>query len=242
MKFRIEVGTVRYASAGSNSLFYNLTVGHNAKMMGQKIASLMENSPVIRAKALRAVSIIVEADLQVLGDKRVQSAVERKFCDSAISVREAALELVGRHIASHPDVAERVKDTGVSVRKRSIKIIRDVCVSNANFSEFTKACIAIISRTGDDESSIKDIVCKTFYEFWFEEPTGSQTQFFGDGRGNDYPGRREADVSIYASFARILCCGSTLRAPASDPSQFVVTLQPYLNSQFNCISLYQFVV
>ncbi|CAB4309700.1 unnamed protein product [Prunus armeniaca] len=144
-------------------------------------ASLMENSPVIRAKALRAVSIIVEADLQVLGDKRVQSAVEGRFCDSAISVREAALELVGRHIASHPDVAERIKDTGVSVRKRSIKIIRDVCVSNANFSEFTKACIAIISRTGDDESSIKDIVCKTFYEFWFEEPTGSQTQFFGDG-------------------------------------------------------------
>ncbi|CAB4279251.1 unnamed protein product [Prunus armeniaca] len=151
------------------------------KITAEVHASLMENSPVIRAKALRAVSIIVEADLQVLGDKRVQSAVEGRFCDSAISVREAALELVGRHIASHPDVAERVKDTGVSVRKRSIKIIRDVCVSNANFSEFTKACIAIISRTSDDESSIKDIVCKTFYEFWFEEPTGSQTQFFGDG-------------------------------------------------------------
>ncbi|CAL9008514.1 unnamed protein product [Prunus brigantina] len=34
----------------------------------------------------------------------------------------------------------------------------------------------------------------------------------------------------------------TLCAPASDPSQFVATLQPYLKSQFNCISLYQFVV
>ncbi|KAH0969515.1 hypothetical protein GBA52_028600 [Prunus armeniaca] len=78
---------------------------------------------------------------------------------------EAALELVGRHIASHPDVglkyfekvAERIKDTGVSVQKRSIKIIRDMCVSNANFSEFTKACIAIISRIGDDESSIQHL-------------------------------------------------------------------------------------
>ena len=54
------------------------------------------------------VSIIVEADPQVLGDKRVQSAVEGRFCDSAISVREAALELVGRHIASHPDVGLKV--------------------------------------------------------------------------------------------------------------------------------------
>ena len=44
----------------------------------------------------------------MLGDKRVQSAVEGRFCDSAISVREAALELVGRHIASHPDVGFKV--------------------------------------------------------------------------------------------------------------------------------------
>lgn len=26
----------------------------------------------------------------------------------------------------------------------------------------------------------QDLVCKTFYEFWFEENTGSHTQFFGD--------------------------------------------------------------
>jgi len=38
----------------------------------------------------------------------VQIAVEGRFCDSAISVREAALELVGRHIASHPDVGFKV--------------------------------------------------------------------------------------------------------------------------------------
>ncbi|PQQ13417.1 nipped-B-like protein B isoform X2 [Prunus yedoensis var. nudiflora] len=382
MKFRIEVGTVRYASAGSNFLFYNLTASHNARMMGQKIiimllnylqdaasaddghlfvrwfylllwykddpksqqkfryylarlkskeivrdsgtvfslltrdsvkkitlalgqknsfsrgfdkilhlllASLMENSPVIRAKALRAVSIIVEADPQVLGDKRVQSAVEGRFCDSAISVREAALELVGRHIASHPDVglkyfekvAERIKDTGVT-------------------------CIAIISRIGDDESSIQDIVCKTFYEFWFEEPTGSQTQFFGDGSSvplevakkteqivemlrrmpshqllvtvikrnlalDFFPQsvkaiginpvslasvRKRCELMCKCLLERILqveemniqegerrtlpyvlalhafcVVDPTLCAPASDPSQFVVTLQPYLKSQ-----------
>lgn len=27
----------------------------------------------------------------------------------------------------------------------------------------------------------QDLVCKTFYEFWFEEPSGSQIQYFGDG-------------------------------------------------------------
>ena len=48
-----------------------------------------------------------------------------------------------------------MKDTGVSVRKRAIKIIREMCTSNTNFSEFTRACIEIISRVSDEESSIQ---------------------------------------------------------------------------------------
>ncbi|RVW30416.1 Sister chromatid cohesion protein SCC2 [Vitis vinifera] len=284
------------------------------KILHLLLASLRENSPVIRAKALRAVSIIVEADPEVLCEKRVQVAVEGRFCDSAISVREAALELVGRHIASHPDVglkyfekvAERIKDTGVSVRKRAIKIIRDMCTSNANFSEFTSACNEIISRVSDEESSIQDLVCKTFYEFWFEEPSGSQTQFFGDGSSvplevakkteqivemlrkmpnhqllvavikrnlalDFFPQsakavginpvslasvRKRCELMCKCLLERILqveemnseevevctlpyvlvlhafcVVDPTLCAPASDPSQFVVTLQPYLKSQ-----------
>lgn len=170
---------------GQNSSF---TRGFD-KILHLLLASLREGSPVIRAKALRAVSIIVEADPEVLGDKYVQTAVEGRFCDSAISVREAALELVGRYIASHPNVAlryygkvaERVKDTGVSVRKRAIRIIKDMCASNANFPEFNSACIEILSRISDEESSIQDLVCKTFYEFWFEESTGSQNKVFEEG-------------------------------------------------------------
>ncbi|KAK7316299.1 hypothetical protein VNO77_35233 [Canavalia gladiata] len=199
MKSRIIVrdsGTVSSMLTRDSVKKITLALGQNSSfsrgfdtILLMLLASLRENSPVIRAKALRAVSIIVEADPEVLGDKRVQAAVEGRFCDSAISVREAALELVGRHIASHPDVgfkyfekiAERIKDTGVSVRKRAIKIIRDMCSSNANFSGFTRACTEIISRVSDDEASIQDLVCKTFYEFWFEEPPASQAQVFGDG-------------------------------------------------------------
>ncbi|KAI9121027.1 hypothetical protein K1719_008060 [Acacia pycnantha] len=284
------------------------------KILHVLLASLRENSPVIRAKALRAVSIIVEADPEVLGDKRVQSAVEGRFCDSAISVREAALELVGRHIASHPDVgfkyfekiAERIKDTGVSVRKRAIKIIRDMCTSNASFSGFTRACTEIISRVSDDESSIQDIVCKTFYEFWFEEPSGFQTQVYGDGssvplevakkteqivdmlrkmpnhqllvivikrnlsldflpQSTKAIGVNPVSLTTVRKRCELMCkcllekilqveetnsnevellavpyvlvlhafclVDPTLCAPASNPSQFVVTLQPYLKSQ-----------
>ncbi|CAH8386778.1 unnamed protein product [Eruca vesicaria subsp. sativa] len=284
------------------------------KILHMLLASLRENSPIIRARAMRAVSTIVEADPEVLCDKRVQLAVEGRFCDSAISVREAALELVGRHIASHPDVgskyfekvAERIKDTGVSVRKRAIKIIRDMCTSNPNFSEFTSACAEILSRISDDESSIQDLVCKTFYEFWFEEPPGHHTQFASDGSSipvevekktkqlvgllrttpnhqllvtiikralalDFFPqatktagintvalasvrrrcelmckcllekilqveemSREEGDVQVlpYVLLLHAFCMVDPgLCTPSSDPTKFVITLQPYLKSQ-----------
>ncbi|KAL6498572.1 hypothetical protein OROHE_026513 [Orobanche hederae] len=284
------------------------------KILQVLLASLRENSPVIRAKALRAVSIIVEADPEVLGDKLVQDAVEGRFCDSATSAREAALELVGRHIASHPDVglkyfgkvAERIKDTGVSVRKRAIRIIRDMCISSAEFPQYTAACVEIISRINDEESSIQDLVCKTFYEFWFEEPSSSQIHSYRDGscvplevakkteqivemlrrmsshqpleivirrnlaldffpQSSKAAGinpvllasvRRRCELMCKCLLEKVLqvtetnseegegrmlpyvlllhafcLVDPTLCAPVSDPSQFVITLQPYLKSQ-----------
>ncbi|XP_024530333.1 sister chromatid cohesion protein SCC2 isoform X2 [Selaginella moellendorffii] len=159
------------------------------RILERLLASLQENASNPRAKALKAVSAIVEVDPGVLADERVQKAVEGRFMDSAISVREAAMELVGRHIVSRPDVAikyfdrlsERIMDTGVSVRKRVIKILRDFCLLAGGFPKATDACIRVISRINDDEASIQDLVCKTFYELWFEEHPGQQTQFVADG-------------------------------------------------------------
>ncbi|KAJ7532193.1 hypothetical protein O6H91_14G075900 [Diphasiastrum complanatum] len=153
------------------------------------LSSLQESSPTPRAKALKAVSAIVEVDPGVLGDERVHHAVEGRFLDAAVSVREAAMELVGRHIVCQPEVAmkyfekiaERIMDTGVSVRKRVIKIIRDICLSKCGFAKATDACIRIISRINDEEASIQDLVCKTFFEMWFEEPLNQHVKFHGEG-------------------------------------------------------------
>jgi hypothetical protein len=56
-------------------------------------------------------------------------------------------------------VAERIMDTGVSVRKRVIKIIRDMCMSKCEFRELADACVRMISRINDEETSIQ--VCNS---------------------------------------------------------------------------------
>ena len=56
--------------------------------------------------------------------------------DEAISVREAAVELLGRHMEQSPEVAgtyfhvvvQATLDVGVSVRKRAVRILWDCCI------------------------------------------------------------------------------------------------------------------
>ncbi|CAL8159333.1 unnamed protein product [Prunus armeniaca] len=240
MKFRIDVGTVRYASAGSNFLFYNLTVGHNAKMMGQKI---MPHELIL--------GISLFAGMYSL------NLIPSSLCGSIVSIIKLCMWYRFHLLLWYKDDPKsQQKFLYYLARLKSKEVVLD------------SGTVSIIVEA---DPHVQDIVCKTVYEFWFEEPTGSQTQFFGDGssvplevaknteqivemlrrmpshqllvtviksnlaldffpqsvkatcltcictqalnsylsvRGNGYAGRREADASICASFARILCCGS----------------------------------
>ncbi len=63
--------------------------------------------------------------------------------DEAISVREAAVELLGRHMEASPEVAatyfrvvvQATLDVGVSVRKRAVRILWDCCIRCLAWSE-----------------------------------------------------------------------------------------------------------
>lgn len=43
------------------------------------------------------------------------------------------------------------QDTGVSVRKRVIKIMKDICVMQPDFPKTSEICVKIIRRIGDEE-------------------------------------------------------------------------------------------
>jgi len=45
-----------------------------------------------------------------------------------------------------------VQDTGVSVRKRVIKIFRDICLSQPDFEKIPEMCMRMITRIDDEET------------------------------------------------------------------------------------------
>ncbi|XP_026758153.1 nipped-B protein [Galleria mellonella] len=135
---------------------------------------LCENTIAIRTKAMKCLAMIVEADPAVLARPDMQIGVNRSFLDQSTAVREAAVDLVGKFVLSRPDLIDkyygmlsnRILDTGVSVRKRVIKILKDICIECPEFPKIPEICVKMIRRVNDEEG-IRKLVMEVFQNMWF---------------------------------------------------------------------------
>eukprot|EP01105_Mastigella_eilhardi_P004786 TRINITY_DN1643_c0_g1_i1.p1 TRINITY_DN1643_c0_g1~~TRINITY_DN1643_c0_g1_i1.p1 ORF type:complete len:1737 (-),score=481.30 TRINITY_DN1643_c0_g1_i1:787-5571(-) len=137
--------------------------------------SLSSPKITIRARAMKALTTIVEADPDTLGDAHVREAVKYRLLDTAKSVRKNTVDLIGAHILHNPKLTndyypmllKHVKDIGLSVRKRVVKVCHDVCIRRESSSEcVVTICRELVHRL-NDEPSIQEMVMKTFKELWF---------------------------------------------------------------------------
>ncbi|XP_037089456.1 nipped-B-like protein B [Pollicipes pollicipes] len=140
----------------------------------QIIRVLSESAIAVRTKAMKCLTMVVEADPAVLARTDMQIGVHNSFLDHSTSVREAAVDLVGKFILSRPELIEkyydklsaRILDTGVSVRKRVIKIMKDICVECPDFPKIPEICVKMIRRVNDEEG-IRKLVMEVFQLMWF---------------------------------------------------------------------------
>ena len=58
------------------------------------------------------------------------------------------------------------QDTGVSVRKRVIKILKDICLEYPGYSKIPELCVKMIRRINDEEG-IRKLVMEVFQNMWF---------------------------------------------------------------------------
>lgn len=152
------------------------------RYLKQILHVLTESSIAIRTKAMKCLTMIVEADPSVLARVDMQLGVKHSFLDHSTSVREAAVDLVGKFVLSRPELIDkyydmlsaRILDTGVSVRKRVIKILKDICMECPDFPKIPEICVKMIRRVNDEEG-IRKLVMEVFQNMWFtpvrERPT-----------------------------------------------------------------------
>lgn len=136
-----------------------------------------KQAPTTRTRAMRALGLSVEADPRLLALPDVQHGVSRALEDDSVAVRDAAVELLGRHIGgsevlalAYFDVLGRAAaDPGTSVRKRALKILLDCCARVPGFPRAADACVHVLLRATDEEESIRTLVLKALHELWMAD-------------------------------------------------------------------------
>jgi len=145
------------------------------RYLRQILSVLNEQAVQVRTKSLKCLTEIVTVDPNILSQDAIAKSIRSRMEDTATSVREAAIDLIGKFVLTRPEVAnhyykmltDRILDTGVSVRKRVIKILRDLCLEVEDFPFTANACVRMIKRVNDDEEGIKKLVLEVFSKLWF---------------------------------------------------------------------------
>lgn len=116
-----------------------------------------------RQKALKALGAIVEQDSSIFFQPNVRLAVEKRLMDSSPAVRDAALDMLGRYVVYNPElavqylpnIAERITDSGLSVRKRVIKLLKSLYPVITDHALRVDICRRLVCRINDEDDNVK---------------------------------------------------------------------------------------
>ncbi|GAA5875871.1 hypothetical protein JCM1840_002960 [Sporobolomyces johnsonii] len=142
----------------------------------ERIISASESSQVtFRTKALRDISLIVAQDPELFHQTNIRQSIENRMLDSSPAVRDAAIELVGKYVVGRPDLAvqylpklsERISDTGLSVRRRVVKLLKALYGIVDDEALRIDICRRLVYRVLDEDDGIKELAVDAVEDLWF---------------------------------------------------------------------------
>ncbi|KAH8915687.1 ARM repeat-containing protein [Atractiella rhizophila] len=130
-----------------------------------------------RTKALRALAQIVAVDPELFVQPNVRKTIESRVKDSSPAVRDAAIELVGKYIVQKPElsqqylalISERIADTGLSVRKRVVKLLKTLYIQLPTTETRAEISKRLLSRVMDEDDNVKESAMQAVEELWFNK-------------------------------------------------------------------------
>lgn len=146
------------------------------KILNILLGSMASDQATVRSKSLKSVNQVLETDPSILdGDSSVIQLILECASDSSIQVRDSALGLLGSCISMRPvleptltpKIIDRFHDAGVGVRKRAMKLARDIYLRNRNKSIRTAIANGLLRRIQDPDEGVRDLARQMIEEIWF---------------------------------------------------------------------------
>ncbi|GMH83028.1 hypothetical protein TrVE_jg528 [Triparma verrucosa] len=153
------------------------------RLLGTILRLMEDELTSLRKPAVKALNQVISADPRLMFHKIVKKTVADCFVDEAISVREAAVTLVGSFVLKTPKIAfayhasllDRLNDEGVSVRKSAVKIFKDVLLNQPLYPQRAAVCHKLVQSFSNpkEEESIRDHIYDIFMKLWFSQETNT---------------------------------------------------------------------
>jgi cohesin loading factor subunit SCC2 len=137
--------------------------------------SMSSDQATVRTKSLKSINQVLETDPTILDHgTTVMRLILRCAGDPSVQVRDSALGLIGKCISLRPNLEEevipaillRVSDSGVGVRKRAIRLVKDIYLRNSSEDVRTAVADALLNRVMDPDQGVQELARQTVEDVW----------------------------------------------------------------------------
>lgn len=128
-----------------------------------------------KTKAIRTLSSLIDIDPTLLVAPKIQESVSKRLLDSSPLVRDAVIDLISRFMLSKPEVidqfhrpiCDRLNDDSIQVRKRVIKLSKEMYLKTDKVSIKSQISMKILRRLDDEDDIMASIAKSYLLELWF---------------------------------------------------------------------------
>ncbi|KAL7789081.1 sister chromatid cohesion C-terminus domain-containing protein [Trichoderma ceciliae] len=147
-----------------------------SKILNILLGSMAGDQATVRSKSLKSINQVLETDPSILdGDSMVIQLILDCSSDSSTQVRDSALGLLGSCITLRPalespltpKIIDRFQDAGVGVRKRAMKLARDIYLRNHDTALRSAIANGLLRRVQDPDEGVRDLARQMIEEVWF---------------------------------------------------------------------------
>ncbi|KAK9348094.1 sister chromatid cohesion C-terminus-domain-containing protein [Lipomyces starkeyi] len=145
------------------------------RVMSEILRALDHPRIVSRTKGLRVLGLLLAKDPSILGNANVMDSVSSRLRDNSPQVRDAAVDIVGKYILVKPEVTkklypilcERAGDTGTGVRRRVVKLLKDVYTATEDVEIRAQIGDRLLRRLEDSDPGVVALATKTLEELLY---------------------------------------------------------------------------
>ncbi|KAI8965745.1 putative SCC2 protein [Daldinia sp. FL1419] len=139
------------------------------------MGSMTTDQATVRSRSLKSINLVLDTDPTILdGDSAFIELILQCSNDSSPQVRDSALGLIGKCMSMRPRLEERMTptviqrfiDSGIGVRKRAMKLAKDIYLGNE--SKVVRSAIAngLLHRTQDPDEGVRELARQMIEEVW----------------------------------------------------------------------------